>query len=52
MTSANNWLFSALKYCYGDETKMDEVWTKQASDLFNQENYVESAKAYAKVVFR
>ena len=27
---------------------MDEVWTKQASDLFNQENYVESAKTYAK----
>ena len=27
---------------------MDEVWTKQASDLFNQEIYVESAKTYAK----
>ena len=27
---------------------MDEVWTKQASDLFSQENYVESAKTYAK----
>ena len=40
--------FLALKYCYNDEKKMDEVWTKQASDLFNQENYVESAKTYAK----
>jgi len=38
----------SLKYCYNDEKKMDEVWTKQASDLFNQENYVESAKTYAK----
>ena len=37
----------ALKYCQNDDLKKDQVWTKQASDLFDQEKYVESAQIYA-----
>ena len=37
----------ALKYCQNDDLKKDQVWTKQASDLFDQEKFVESAQIYA-----
>ena len=39
---------SALKHCQGDEVKMDQVWSKQASQLFDQGQYVQAAKIYAK----
>jgi hypothetical protein len=38
----------ALKYCHNDDLKTDQVWTKQASDLFDQQKYLEAAKIYAK----
>ena len=37
----------ALKYCQNDELKKDQVLTKQASNLFDQGQYVQSAKVYA-----
>lgn len=39
---------AALKYANGDEDKTDQVWTKQAEDLFARGQYVASAKSYAK----
>ncbi len=38
----------ALRYCYNEETKLDQVYTKQASDLFEQQRYIESAEHYSK----
>ena len=38
---------NALKYCAHDEVKKDQVLTKQASDLFEKELYIQSAQIYA-----
>ena len=38
---------SAEKYCLGDESKLDEVRTKKADNLYEKRKYVESALCYA-----
>ena len=38
----------ALQFSQGDEKKLDEVLSKQADDLFEKGQYVESAMHYAK----
>ncbi|XP_067129232.1 vacuolar protein sorting-associated protein 18 homolog [Centruroides vittatus] len=37
----------AKKYCQDDPSKLDKVYSKQAEDYFNNENYKESAVLYA-----
>lgn len=38
----------AQRYCLGDESKLDEVLTRRANDLFDKGSYVESAMHFAK----
>ena len=37
----------ALEFCFGDQVKMNQVLSKQADDLFQQEKYMEAAQVYA-----
>ena len=38
---------SAEKYCLGDDSKLDQVRTKKAENLYEKKKYVESALCYA-----
>lgn len=38
----------AKTYCKGDPQKLDQVFTKHAEDLFEKQEYLESARIYAK----
>lgn len=38
----------AKMYCKGDPQKLDQVYTKHAEDLFEKQEYLESARIYAK----